>query len=440
MQQYTILGSGAAGIAAARAIRERDAQAGINIISDDAYGYYSRPGLAYLITGEISESGLYPFKEKEFQELGFTRIADQVTRIDPDEHMLFFPRRAPLRFDRLLVATGSVASQPNLPGMELDGVVKLDTMEDAHRILKLGGRGRAAVVIGGGITALEIVEGLIARGAQTYYFLRGDRYWSNILDETESAIVERRLADEGVKIYKKTEVAEITGQHGRVRSICTTSGRQIQVDIVAFAIGIQPRIELAQEAGIKVDRGILVDESMRTNCPDVYAAGDVAQVRDPRSGKYILDSLWEPARQQGEVAGANMAGAERVYIKPFAFNVTRLSRLTTTIIGSVGSGKDVDLVGITHGDSEAWGDPTNAIVAQDRFKVNRLRLLVGKDVLSGALLMGDQTLSRALEELVRRQVDITPIRERLLQGGNELPRLILEYWQEWERKHVEPVT
>jgi NAD(P)H-nitrite reductase large subunit len=372
--------------------------------------------------------------------MGITRVMDTVTRVEAGDHTLRLARHADLSYDSLLIATGSLASQPSLPGIDLEGVLKLDNLIDARTIIKRAGRGLSAVVIGGGITAIEIVEGLVAQGARTHYFLRGDRYWSNVLDETESAIVEHRLIARGVHLHKNTEAVELSGEKGKLRRICTADGRQIPADLVAFAIGISPRVELTRESGLKVDRGILVDEGMHTNIADIYAAGDVAQVRDPVSGKYILDSLWGPAREQGTIAGGNMAGGDLVYRKPIAFNVTRLMGLTTTIIGSVGHGRDGDLIGIARGDSESWRLLSDATVAQNDAQVNRLRLLIGPNTIVGAVLMGDQTLSRPLGQLVEQRVDITAIRDKLLQGGEALGPLVLDRWVLWRKDHAEAIS
>ena len=120
--------------------------------------------------------------------------------------------RLRLSYDRLLIAVGAQALPLDVPGSKLEGVLKLDHMEDAKRILKFARRGKTAVVVGGGITALELVEGLISRGVKVHYLLRGDRYWSNVLDEHESKIVEQRLVEEGVKLHHHAEVIEITGK------------------------------------------------------------------------------------------------------------------------------------------------------------------------------------------------------------------------------------
>jgi NAD(P)H-nitrite reductase large subunit len=306
--------------------------------------------------------------------------------------------------------------------------VKLDHLNDARTILKLAKRGRTAVVVGGGITALELAEGLLARGMNVHYLLRGNRYWSNVLDEQESRIIEARLQAEGVTLHFHSELQEIIGRSGRVNSIRLKNGQTLKCDLLAYAIGIQPRVELAREAGLQMDRGILVNEFMQTNDPNIYAAGDVAQVFDPITGRSILDSLWGAAREQGCAAGMNMAGRSIPYVKSIPFNVTRLAGLTTTIIGAVGHGRDDDLVGIARGDSETWRELPNAVIAQSGFDVNRVRILVGEQKLIGAVVMGNQTLSIPLQRIITQQVDISPMRDRLLAHDAKLSDVIVDFW------------
>lgn len=433
MRKYVIVGSGAAGISAAETIRAHDPGGSIAIISEDPFFYYSRPGLAYLLSGEIPQKMLYPKQEEEYLQLNLRINLSRAVALDPAQHIVTLQNGERIPYDRLLIATGAGAFRPTLPGIDLEGVVKLDSLEDAQKILKLARRGKQAVVVGGGITSLELVEGLSSRGLRVSYLMRDERYWKNVLDETESKIIEGRLEEDKVHIHKNTEVEEILGRKGRVAGLRTKDGRRLPCDILAIAIGVKPRLELAKSANLNLDRGILVSETLQTSAEDVYAAGDAAQVYDPYTGRSVLDSLWGPARDQGRFAGMNMTGITTPYRKSLAFNVTRLANLTTTLIGTIGSGTDKDLAGIARGDSEVYRQLPDALIVQDSFDFNRIRIVMGESVLQGAVIIGDQTLSSPLQELVSNQVDITCIREELTRPKISLGETIFNLWSRWKR-------
>jgi NAD(P)H-nitrite reductase large subunit len=425
---YAVIGAGVAAIAAIEAIRSVDTVGKLFMVGDDPYGFYSRPGLAYYLTGELHDKALFPRTADDLRGLNFQYIKTHVTRIVRNQRLLVVEgHHAPLSYDRLLIAVGAQAMPLEVPGADLEGVLKLDHLEDAKRILKFARRGKTAVVLGGGITALELVEGLVSRGLKVHYLLRGERYWSNVLDKEESRIVEHRLEEEHVKLHHHAEVIEVTGRNGRVNGVRLLNGQVLNCDLVAYAIGIRPRVSLAKEAGLAIDRGILVNEYLQTNDPAIFAAGDVAQVYDPRLGRSVLDSLWGPARQQGHAAGLNMAGKRFAYSKAVPFNVTRLAGLTTTIIGTVGRGPDDDVVGIARGDSETWRQLPDCMIAQTG-EVNRMRLLVGEKTLLGAIVMGDQKLSFPLEKIITDNMDISPIRERLLAPNARIGDIVAEFW------------
>jgi NAD(P)H-nitrite reductase large subunit len=213
-----------------------------------------------------------------------------------------------------------------------------------------------------------------------------------------------------------------------VAGIRLANGQSVACDLLAYGIGIQPRITLAKEAGIICERGILVDEHMRTNLLDIFAAGDVAQVFDPASGRSVLDSLWSPAREQGSVAGMNMAGKNMAYLKAVPFNVTRLAGLTTTIIGTVGSGQSGDPVTIARGDSETWREVPDAIIAQSGFDTNHLRLMIASKTIVGAIVIGDQKLSSALQTIIRDRIEITSIRAQLIAPNAPIADLLAHFW------------
>lgn len=429
---YVIIGSGVAGIAAIEAIRSIDKAGEIIWIGDDPHGFYSRPGLAYYLSGELHDKALYPRPANDLSRLKVNYLRAYVSRIDRDLNTVHMDDKPPLTYDRLLLALGAQALPLKVPGGELEGVLKLDHLDDAKKILKHARRGKTAVVVGGGITALELVEGLRARAMKVHYLLRGERYWSNVLDDQESQIVEHRLQEEGVKLQYHAEIAEVIGRNNHVSAVRLTDGRILKCDLVAYAIGIRPRVDLAKLAGLAIDRGIVVNEFLQTDDPRIFAAGDVAQVYDPMTGTSMIDSLWAPAREQGRIAGLNMADRKTTYVKAAPFNVTRLAGLTTTIIGTVGRGRDDDMVGIARGDSETWRRLPDAMVAQTGFEVNHLRLVVGENTLLGAIVMGDQKLSFPLQKIISGNMDISAIREKLLVSNAKVGDLVADFWMKYQ--------
>jgi NAD(P)H-nitrite reductase large subunit len=307
-------------------------------------------------------------------------------------------------------------------------VVKLDDLEDTRLILSRIRHTKTAVVIGGGVVAIELVEGLVAQGIKVHYLLRGDWFWSNVLAEAESRMVERVLVHEGVMLHHCTEIAEILSKKGKVTGVRTTAGDVIRCDMLAVGIGVKACKELAQTAGLKTDRGILVNEHLQTSDPDIYAAGDVAQIFDPLSGHSSIDNLWYPGRKQGRVAASNMVGQSQVYQRTVATNVLRMAGVMTTIIGAIGSGRDESQVYTSRGSSEAWQQLPNTIAAESGTDLSQLRLMVGEQTLLGAVVMGDQRIARPLRELINKQVDITPIRDQLLQSSRALGPSVMDHW------------
>ncbi len=428
MTRHVILGMGITGMSAAATLRETDRSAEIVMVSEDPYGYYSRPGLAYYLTGEVPEKQLYPFERQDWTALNVRLVKGQAVGLDRQQHLLQLRSGLPLEYDRLLLVVGAASVLLHVPGEDLKGVVKLDDFADAHEILSLASPGKTAVVVGGGVVALELVEGLLCRGVKVHYLLRGDRYWSNVLDEPESQIIENRLRHEGVELHYRTEIVEILGKKDKVEAIRTKQGEVIRCNLVGRCIGVRPRLELARSAGLDVERGIMVSEYLQTSDTDIFAAGDCAQVFDPQTRHTFVDSLWGPGRMQGRIAALNMAGQKIAYLRKVDINVLRLANVMISVVGAVGSGRDDDLVSVARGSSETWLQLPNSTSTEAGTEFNHLRLMVGERTLLGGLVLGDQKLSIPLQDLVDRQVDITPIRSKLLQAGPELGNVLMEHW------------
>ena len=428
MTRYVLVGSGIAGFSAAETLRTLDPHAEILMVSDDSYGFYSRPGLAYYLTGEIPEKQLHLFSKKGKLNLEVKQITARVTSLDPVAHSLKTDKSGTLTYDRLLLATGASSVHLNIPGENLRGTVKLDNLEDTSLILSLVRHTRTAVVVGGGVVAVELVEGLVALGVKVHYFLRGEWFWPNVLGEAEARMIERHLAHDEVILHHQTEIAEVLGKGDKVIGVRTTKGDVLRCDMVAVGIGVKPNREVAQAAGLKTERGILANEFLQTSDPDIFAAGDVAQIFDPRSGHSSVDNLWYPGKKQGRIAAMNMTGQKQVYKRTVAVNVLLLAGIMTTIIGAIGSGRDDGPVYTTRGSSETWQQLPNTIATETGTDVSHLRLMVGEQILLGALVMGDQKISHPLREMINAQVDITPIKPQLLQSNPQLEQSVLDYW------------
>jgi NADPH-dependent 2,4-dienoyl-CoA reductase/sulfur reductase-like enzyme len=434
--RYVLIGAGPSALAAAEAIHGAEPGADIVLVSADTHGYYSRPGLAYLLAREIPEASLYPMSPAELRDLGVRRVTRRVVSIDPAGHTVTLEDGHELGYDRLLLATGSQAVPTRAPGAELDGVVKLDDLDDARAIIRRSAAAKRAVVVGGGITALEIVEGLRAHHVQVDYFMRQERYWRNVLSASESRAVEEGLVRGGVRIHTHTELAGIVGRGGRVVAVETGDGTRIPCDLLAVAIGVRPRTELARAAGLACERGALVDEYLRTSAQDIFAAGDLAETPDPRTGRRTIEVLWHSAIHKGRIAGLNMvSGPSHLYREGPSLNITRLAGMNTTIIGAVGAGKDSDLEGLARGDSQTWSELGDAVHVETRVDGARVRLeLVGRTIV-GAVVMGEQDLSFKLQELIEARADLGDLAARLAAPEAPVGVLVEQGWRAW-KDHV----
>jgi NADPH-dependent 2,4-dienoyl-CoA reductase/sulfur reductase-like enzyme len=343
---------------------------------------------------------------------------------------------------------------PPSPGGDLEGVLTFDSLDDAQRVIRLGRRARSAVVAGGGITAMELAEGLRHQGAKTHLLQRGDRLWPRLFDEREAEIIAQRARHEGIQIHYREEIAEVVGRHGKVAGVRLSSGRELACQVVGVAIGVRPNLALVRDLDVAQDKGVLANEHLQSSMPNLFAAGDVAQVIDRWTGTHQLDVLWPSAINEGRAAGSNMVdvahgGAPgQPYEKGSPFNAALLFGAHLTVIGHVGrqAGRDdgEDAAEISHlsrGSSNVWTAPFSTSVrsAWDRNGPDSLRIVAAGGHLTGALILGNQELADPLRQLVEHEGDVSAYETALLAGQDDLPRTILQAWHAW-RATIRPPT
>ena len=389
-RRIVIVGNSAASLAALESIRRLDGKCPVTLVSDEPIPAYSRVLLPYLLSGERLDLSLR--SPDYYQRMGaHTFLGRRAVRIEPGAVVLDDDTILP--FERLLMATGSHAAIPDIEGGEAPGVFPLKNMADALRIREHLKGARHAVILGGGLICLLVVRAFIKLGFAVSIVVSSDRLLSRMLDAEGSALVEQRLAEAGVRILTHTDAARIVARNGRVRSVITAAGDELPADIVMLAKGIRSNVELARAGGLATGRGILVDSYMRTSREGVFAAGDCAEAPDMLvPAKKTISATWFEAVAQGETAGANMLGLARPSMGSLKMNVMDTLGIAVAAIGLTEAP-----------DAEA------RVLARSRDGVYR-KLVISRDRIVGAVLVGDVSEAGPIAMLIRRGLTLSGLK------------------------------
>lgn len=320
---YLIIGNSAAGVTAAEQIRAHAPEANITIVSDEPYPVYGRPLISYLIEGKTDEEHIW-FKPEGFyeqQRIDALLGPDfRVTQLDPGAHQAQLANGAAITYGKCLLATGSVPFVPPIPGLDsCDRVFSFLTLDDAKGAWQAtaeateaaheAGRPSRVVVIGAGLIGLKAAEALSYHADEILVLELAPRILPAVLDEQGAAILQERLLQDGIQCMPGVSMEELRCVEGPAPiDAVLTNGDVVEADVVIAAVGVRPNSALAVEAGAEQGRGLVCDETMQTTLPDVYAAGDVVQVRDLLDGAERPLALWPNAMRQGRMAGLHMAG------------------------------------------------------------------------------------------------------------------------------------
>lgn len=315
--KYLIIGGGVAGTTAAETIRKEDKTATITIVSDEPYSFYSRVMLSKpaFFLEKIPFDKIWLRKESWYKENNITLIqGGKAMGLDYKKKIILLQDNAEIHYEKLLLAIGGYSRKLNIPGGGKKGVLYLRTLNDAKTLIAAIKNAKKTAVIGGGFIAFEACEALRLAGAETTLIIRENYFWENLFDETGSSIIENALKDHGVKIIRNAETSEIMGNK-KVNGILLKNGQRVTSDIVVVSIGIYCPCEWLKTAGIEVNRGILANEYLETNAPDIWTAGDAAEFTNIITREKELIGNWANAQRQGETAAFNMLGKH----KPFKY-------------------------------------------------------------------------------------------------------------------------
>src|SRR5713226_3216836 len=305
-QAYVIVGNGITGVTAAEILRAEDATCAITLIADDPLPAYYRPALKDYLGGRLLEERLWARPATFYREQRIRFIPGRVVGINARQRFIQLHNGKYTSYSKLLLANGARPRSLSCPGLELAGVSTLRTVADYQEVLRRLGNVNRIVVYGSGTLALESAETLRHRDYQVTHLMRGNTLWSEVLDPVASDLVLQEERRDGIDVRTGEEIAQIVGKHGQVSGIITTHGERISCEMVLIAIGIEPKIDFIQASGIVCGRGVKVDNGMRTNIPDIYAAGDVIETTDKFTGRTRVLGQWFPAIQQAQVAAYTM--------------------------------------------------------------------------------------------------------------------------------------
>ena len=320
MQHIVIIGNGIAGITAARHIRKLSDYR-ITVISGETDHFFSRTALMYIYMGHMKYEHTKPYEDWFWEKNRIELKRAWVSTIDYEQKKLTFPEGEDLEYDKLILATGSQSNKFGWPGQDLKGVQGLYSYQDLELMEENTKQVTRAVIIGGGLIGVEMAEMLHSRHIEVTYLIREDHFWGNVLPEEEATLIDNHLIKHGIDLRQNTELEEIIDDGGgRVKAIKTKAGEIIDCQFVGLTVGVHPNIDLVKDSKIEADRGILVDENLQTNIPDVFAIGDCAQLRIPPQGRRPIEAVWYVGRMMGETLARTITGDTTKYQPGIWFN------------------------------------------------------------------------------------------------------------------------
>ncbi len=388
--RYVIVGGGIAGTSAADAIRKRDPEGSIIILSDEPYPLWSKIRLPELFSGSVEADGLVIRRANWYERRNIDLLINvEVTSIDPGSKVARTARGGEMPYDRLLLATGGYAFVPPIPGADKGNVYTIRKLREATRVYdRLQGLEKI-VIIGGGTLGLELARNLLELDAEVHVVESHSRLLPKLTDPASSEMLQLRLDQLGIRVHHDCDTKEIVGDR-MASEVVMEDGRRLQCDAVIVATGMHANKELGEALGLEMERGIVVDDHMRTSIPDIYAAGDVCEHRHVKYGS------WRAAEMQGMYAGANMAGEGLVYEGTVDSKYVRVAGADVFSAGNLDPERRLE----------------NKLHVEWESMIYK-RLVIEDCRIVGSVMVGDVKDSQRVLRAIETGIDVCPHRDRI---------------------------
>jgi len=403
--RYCLVGLGPAGARAAEAIRARDPEGEITVFCDEDAPFYFRASLPQYALGRLRKDEMWALPEPFYAQARVERVAARVTGVDPGARTVRTTDGGEHPYDRLLLACGTGVAAPEVPGSDLDGVVRFRTLADAEAVRARCEPGARAVILGGGLGALPLAWVARRLEMKVTLLVPEGEVGAPWLDARGSQIVYRRLVEDGVDVRLGEGLAAIEGERGRVAAVRTSGGKGIACRWVGLGLDGTPRGGLLEDAAEEPDGALRVNACMETRLEGVYAAGDACRVWDPDHDAYVHPTGWLAASLQGRVAGENMAGGSRAFAPAHYHHAGMVYDVPLVIMGRYDAGGDAEVT------SAPSADGYRRLVFQDG------RLI-------GATVLGDRRHAEVLRRAIELGVDVRGYELQLLRTDVDLNRLL----------------
>jgi len=401
--QHIIIGAGPAGVIAAESLRKHDPDSKIMIIGDESESPYSRMALPYYLTNKIKEEGTYLRKSADhYSSQNIEVTQDRVSSLDVKNKNVTLENGQTQNFDKLLLATGSHPVRPPIPGMDLANVHSCWTLEDGRNIAAKANQGSNVVLMGAGFIGCIILEALALRGVNLTVIEMEDRMVPRMMDQTAGGLIKKWCLEKGVNVHTSTRVESIAEQ-GQVLKVQLDSGESLDADVVISATGVRSNIQFLEGSGIETEFGVLVNEHLQTNHPDVYAAGDVCQGKDFSTGDYNVQAIQPTAADHARIVAMNMSGKSIKHQGSINMNV-------------------LDTMGLISSSYGLWmgteGGESAHLTDEERYRY--LSLQFEDDVLVGAQALGLIQHVGVLRGLIQSRIKLGVWKDRLLKDPTQL--------------------